>query len=153
MRYNNFVKVINEIYLVSFASDAIWYQRVAMELDGTLTPDEQTLKVAQSYGYSKTKVFSHSTSWHYDNSNPSIWLTYVVLQEGVKLDGAKRFDGFLPPRQKALKGQPKRELSEESILRHGLRHMVFLLQAGEFGVSDAAAKALTQFGYGLAGEV
>lgn len=153
MRYNNFVKVINEIYLVSFASDAFWYQRVAVELDGMLTPGEQTLNVARSYGYSQTKVFSHSTSWHYDDSEPSIWLTYVVLQEGVKLDGAKRFDGLLPPRKRSLKGQPKGVLSEESILRHGLRHMVFLLQTGEFGVSEAAAKALAQFGFGLAGEV
>lgn len=108
----------------------------------------------------KDQVWAHSTSWRHESHK--IILTYLVWTDIRHINTQNRQilemnNAPAPVSKGCLAPRPAR-ITQEDVLRHGLRHLSFLVHKGDPFVAQAAAKTgsvgfLKSFEPALAGKI
>ena len=123
-----------EIFQVALDGRRIAYRRDLIEDCGHgRDPDSVILGHLAATGRAGEPRFVHSTSWRYELDG-SLVLTYVALVDiGVAEDAGLRPLGEpateLPASSSPVRPRP-REIREEQVIAHGLRHLAFLEREG-----------------------
>lgn len=126
-----------EIFTASFEDDAaVRYARALLDIsDDIRNPDEIVQELIKGPAYRLPQVpcnayISHSTSWRHEPDG-SICLTYLVFSDQVDFscvlsDTLHLHDMCISPSVAADKPRP-REIREEHVMSHGMRHLSYLV--------------------------
>jgi hypothetical protein len=141
--------------LVITYNDTFYFQYDGItELYHGHDPDDVVLNIAISKGFNKNKLISHSTSWRYDKEKKVIIVSYIVFQSGIDLLNSERIIIDKDIIKTGLSYRPAPDnISINSVLMHGLRHLEFLIKEHEFTVSPEINKALSSLRIELSGEI
>ena len=124
-----------EIFQVALDGRRISYHRDQIEnCRYGRDPDSVILSHLAATGHAGEPRFVHSTSWRYEVDG-SLVLTYLALVDaGVAEEAGLRPLGepttSLPVSGSPVRPRP-REIREEQVIAHGLRHLAFLEREGQ----------------------
>ncbi len=155
-----------EIFFTKLHEDKIVYHRHTLDITNKKeNPDDVILKLVsdetnETPNMIDDKFVIHSTSWRYEHDE--IVLTYIVYSDTVDFSNhltkellAKDF--IIAKSENSKKPRPK-EISEENVLSHAIRHLGFLIKTDERGkyvsaISAENIKMLEKAYPTLAGEI
>ena len=155
-----------EIFFTKLHEDKIVYHRHTLDITGAQeNPDNIILKLVsdetnETPNMINDKFVIHSTSWRFENDG--IILTYLVYSDTVDFSNhqtkellAKDF--IIAKSENSKKPRPK-EISEENVLSHAIRHLGFLIKTDErekyvSAISAENIKMLEKAYPTLAGEI
>jgi hypothetical protein len=130
------MKVRLEVFLISLVKDgdAVQYAKRSTDLSGrSVDPDSAARELIQGHG---ATALLHSTSWRWEMDG-TIVLSYLAYFEQADFRGLEtrqvNWSEFAPPPATDPQRPRPREIREQDVLAHGLRHLSFLLRHARDG--------------------
>lgn len=155
-----------EIFFTKLHEDKIVYHRHTLDITGAQeNPDNIILKLVSDETKETPNMIDdefviHSTSWRYENGG--ITITYLVYSDSVDFSNhpTKELltkDFIIAKSENSKKPRPK-EINEENVLSHAIRHLGFLIKTDERekyvgAISSENIKMLEKAYPALAGEI
>lgn len=141
------MKVRLEVFLIRLAmdADAVRYAKRSVDLSGqSVDPDSAARESIQGHG---ATALLHSTSWRWEKDG-TIVLSYLAYFEQAEFGGLEtrqlNWNEFAPPPATDPQRPRPREIREQDVLAHGLRHLSFLLRHARDGRLAASLSPRSQ---------
>ncbi len=119
-----------EVFAIAISNGKGYYDASKVDISNkTQDPNNLAEEIVEKYlFYSKDGFFLHSTSWRYLESSNSIYLTYIAC--------SRKFDKSRLSKSISVESSEtyytRENISEVSVLSHGIRHLVFLFRQEHF---------------------
>lgn len=155
-----------EVFIAQLLSDRVRYRRVELPLAAPNTPPDHAVRDLVEGLHPDSSIFvenylSHSTSWRYE-ANGNIVLTYLVCLDDEDFQDEQwqelHADALnLAGSDDACQPTP-RQISEQQVLSHAIRHLAFLQthtsdQVVQRAIPPRASALLSSATAALAGQI